>query len=126
MTEIEFAEENGYERIGSSEIPVDVPLSGEEIYKYSTQQTNALIEIRRLENELAAIRKSYKEKIKLQKEVVSSLTDISHGGVKTVDKVLPCFLDPSRGQKHWVDLDTGEVVKSAEVSEADMQKRLFD
>ena len=71
MTEIEFAEENGYERIGSSEIPVDVPLSGEEIYKYSTQQTNALIEIRRLENELAAIRKSYKEKIKLQKVVVS-------------------------------------------------------
>lgn len=36
-----------------------------------------------------------------------------------------CFIDSDAGLKHWVNLLTGEIIKSVELSEQDKQNDLF-
>jgi hypothetical protein len=58
--EEQYAQENGYYRLGTEEIDVDIPLSAEEKISLGKSQSESLREIHRLESELADIRKEYK------------------------------------------------------------------
>lgn len=112
LDEQQYARENGYRRLGKSPVPVQIPLTEDEKIQHSEEQTHALTEIRNLEIDLKAYRKKIKDQIKIHKEVVEATRELLDQGYRIQDKDLPCFLDDERGIKHWVDPQTGEVVKS--------------
>lgn len=124
--EEQYAQENGYYRLGVEEIDVDLALTSEEKISLGKSQSESLCEIQRLEDELADIRKEYKNKIDSHKIIVAGTSEMLRKGFKLIKKPMPAFLDTKKNKKHWVDLDTGEIVMTRDAREEDRQSDLIE
>jgi hypothetical protein len=122
----EYAQKNGFYELGSSEIEVDTPLTEAEKISLGKSQSESLCEIRRLEAELAEIKKEYKNKIETHSIIVGSTADIIKKGFKSITKTLPAFLDTKSNKKNWVDISTGEIIMSRDAREEDKQMSAAD
>lgn len=121
-----FAKENGFYRLGASEVEVEIPLTSTEKIELGKAQSESLCEIGRLETELADIKGQYKNKIESHQIIVDSTAQIIRRGAKMVKKKLPSFIDTKEGKKHWVDLDTGEIVLTRDALPEDRQADLLN
>lgn len=121
-----FARENGYQRLGNSEVEVFVPLTSEEKIFFGSEQTAFLDQIDQLAKELDAIKSNYKVRVKKIQAQLKQVTKYIRESQKPCVKSFPCFLDAQKGQKHWVDFETGEVVKSIRADNDDFQVKLYE
>ncbi len=102
-----------------------LPILTEEKLQIGKAQAESLCEIRSLENKLAEIKKEFKNKIEAHVMIVDQTSEILQSGKKPVRKNLPAFLDISTMQKHFVDLNTGEIISTVRATEEDVQINLL-
>lgn len=123
--EKEFSQKMGFAHLGESEVEVKIPLLTEEKIQLGKPQATSLLEIKRLEAEFAKVRTEYKNKIESHQIVAEQSSEMLATGCKNVRQKLPCFLDQDHQQKHWVDLDTGEILVTQPASPEDLQIKMF-
>lgn len=126
INEREFARANGWTRLGKSEAEVEVALLPEEKISLGISQSQSIQEIKRLEAQFNDIKKDFKTKIDTHKVIIDQSSEILRRGVKIIQKSLPCFLSADKLEKHWVDIETGEIVMSRPANQNDIQQSIFD
>ena len=124
--ERDVARENGWTRLGRSEAEVEVQLLPEEKIALGISQSQSIQEIKKLESQFNDIKKDFKTKISNHEVIIDQSSEILRRGVKIIHKTLPCFLSADKTEKHWVDLETGEVVMSRPANQNDIQQSIFN
>lgn len=119
--QINYAKENGFHCLGACDIDVEYPLTADEKINLGKTQSEYLIEIEKLQSECDKIKREYKNKVEAMSTIVSRSSEILKRGSKIINEKLPCFLDPKKNKKHFVNLSTGEIVESREATESDRQ-----
>ncbi len=122
--EIEIAKENGWQRLGVFETPVQSKLTADEKVELGNEITETLSAISALEEQ----KKNYNDKIKGKiadcDEKLQALCDKFRSGVKTEDRSHPAFYDIKNDQRHYVDIETGEIIKTTPAGRDDAQMKI--
>lgn len=116
---------NDWHRIGLGEIEVEVALTPEEKIQYGRSQSESICEVKRLAEELSTIKGEFKNKIEAHEIVINSTSIFLKSGKRPMKKKFPIFLDTKKREKHFVDLDTGDVVDTRPATPDDMQLKFL-
>ena len=113
-----YAQETGMTYLGNSEAEIEVNLTQTEKLELGDAQSQSIQEIKRLTAELDDIKKDYKNKIGNHEVIIDRSSKMLQDGFKVVPEKLPCYLDAVGKEKHWVNIETGEIKMSKPATRA--------
>lgn len=122
----EKAREKGWARLGLKECQIDVPLTDREKIDLGKSIAESKVCIDNLQDELAEIKGEFKNKIEGHAIILKQGSEMLKAGKRPVKKKLPCFFDARTKERHYVDMDTGEIVLTVEAQEGDQQGNLIE
>lgn len=116
-----LAKENGWHRLGMKNVDVRIPLTNAEKLQHGERQSEALMQIQKLELE----KKEFDGEINGQMKQLQNDAYESARALKLAHKIenrdLPCFLDHQTQERVYVDLETGEEMKREPMQNEDRQ-----
>lgn len=125
-TEQDFAIKNAWHRLGRKEVEVMIALTDQEKIEFGKRQSEALEEIKKLESQLNDFKKEIKNKSEAHQFIIESTCELINAGKRPVMLMLPSFLDPRDNKKHYVNMETGEIMLSEDACEDDRQGTFLD
>ena len=120
----DVAKRNNWQRLGWSDVDLEVKLTPIERENFSKVQTDGLIEIEKLQTDFKKVAADFKNKIQGIAIDVNQAAHSLKKGSQVVTKNLPTFLDAKRGLKLFYEHESGEVVKEVEASDKDRQANI--
>lgn len=119
--ELLFAKKTGWHRLGVMETDVKIKLSDAEKMLVGAEQAEALLAIRGMEEEKKEFDAAIKGRIQEKETFAHDTALLLKAGYRIERKPLPCFVDPKKRQRVFVDVDTGEEVSREPMHSGDMQ-----
>ncbi len=115
---------HGWNPLGLFAITVESRLTATEREELGKSMAELVGHVDKLEEEKKAFNNEMKEKIDEIYEKLSSAAFQHRSGVRMKDCDLIAFYDHRTEQRHYCDLETGEIVKSAPAEKGDEQMKL--
>lgn len=122
--EQDIAKANKWTRLGNAEVEVWQPLTDSDRADLAEVQSECLHQISELRDRRAVFVKQNKADVEKIQGALSEAADQVRMGGKHVEKILPCFYDPSAHQRVFIDPETGEEVARKKATEEDRQLRI--
>lgn len=122
--EKQLAKEKGWQYLGREDVPVSVPLTDSEKISLGKSQAESLGQIQELGVSFSEFKKQYKNKFDAHQIILAQTSECLRTGMKESNKSVSTFIDPRTRLKIYFDFDTGEVVKSCEPDDRDIQMRI--
>lgn len=122
----ELARDFGYNRIGIQEALYDVPLTDTDKVNAGKSISDSIVAINSLNDELKEIKADFKAKIEAHRKVVQEGSYMLKTGKKQMKRNLPCFFDPRKNERIFIDDETAEIVAVTSARLGDDQVNLID
>lgn len=119
-----YGKENGLHYLGEFDVDVKMTIGKDEKIAMAESHCAFLWQVEALQLTKKEQNKGINDEIKRQSEEAREVAKLIRNGYRIERRTLPCYLDTERGQRVFVDMDTGEELAREPMRDDDRQLKL--